>query len=288
MRGMILPHGDAKRLALLPPPALAGIVRYFHIECASGGEVLVPATPCPDITFFIAGGSRLVLGEGQGPLMDRPMLGGPQTAPVLAHWEPGTTFISAMFEPSQFGRLFDADLVELRNSLVPVAEYLPHLPVREVEDKLRASDDPYHWVALLSDWLLGLLARRSARIRPAFELPSGMLFQPTEDIASRCGLSVRQLERSMLASYGQNLRDGRRMARYVRALSMILLLPPQRGLLTRIAMDCGYHDQAHMIRDFIHFTGRRPGSLLEEDDGSGLLRLFRYEDPHRQVVTAQI
>ncbi|WP_256081312.1 AraC family transcriptional regulator [Massilia sp. YIM B04103] len=287
MRGMILPHGDAKRLALLPPPSLAGIVRYFHIECASGGTVLIPATPCPEITFFIAGGSRQMLGAGLGQLMDRPMLGGPQTMPALAHWEAGTTFISAMIEPGQFGRLFDADLVELRNFPVLVEEYLPHLPIRELEDGLRASGDPGQWLALLSGWLLGLLAQRAGRIRPAFALPAGMLFQPTEEIARRCGLSVRQLERGMLASYGQSLRDERKMRRYVRALSMMLSLPPRRGLLTRIAMDCGYHDQAHMIRDFLHFTGRRPGSLLDDDDGSGLLRLFRYEEPHRQVVTGQ-
>ncbi|MBB3119284.1 helix-turn-helix domain-containing protein [Pseudoduganella violacea] len=275
-------------MALLPPPSLAGIVRYFHIECASGGEVLVPATPCPEITFFIAGGSRLMLEAGLGPLIDRPMLGGPQTVPALVHWEAGTTFISALIEPGQFGRLFDADLVELRNFPVPVEAYLPHLPIRELEDGLRASRDPHYWLTLLSDWLLGLLAQRAGRVRPAFALPPGMLFQPTDDIATRCGLSVRQLERGMLASYGQSLRDERKMWRYVRALSMMLSLPPRRGLLTRIAMDCGYHDQAHMIRDFIHFTGRRPGSLLEEDDGSGLLRLFRYDDPHRQVVTGQV
>ncbi|NVD99169.1 AraC family transcriptional regulator [Massilia sp. BJB1822] len=278
-------------MALLPPPSLAGIVRYFHIECASGGTVLIPATPCPEITFFIAGGSRLMLGTGLGPLLARPMLGGPQTVPALVHWEAGTTFISALIEPGQFGRLFDADLVELRNVPVLVEEYLPHLPIRELEDGLRASDDPHHWLTLLSDWLLSLLARRADRIRPAFELPPGMLFQPTEDIARRCGLSVRQLERGMLASYGQSLRDERKMRRYVRALSMMLSLPPRRGLLTRIAVDCGYHDQAHMIRDFIHFTGQRPGSLLALEGGEeegGLLRLFHYDDPHRQVVTGQI
>ncbi|UMR32821.1 AraC family transcriptional regulator [Massilia sp. MB5] len=276
-------------MALLPPPALAGIVRYFHIERGSGGEVLVPATPCPEITFFIAGGSRPMLGAHPGPLMDRPMLGGPQTVPALVRWEPGTTFISALIEPGQFGRLFDADLVELRNFPVLVAEYLPHLPTRELEDGLRASADPGQWLSLLSGWLLGLLAQRAGRIRPAFALPAGMLFQPAEEVARRCGLSLRQLERGMLASYGQSLRDERKMRRYVRALSMMLSLPPRRGLLTRIAMDCGYHDQAHMIRDFIHFTGRRPGSLLalEGAEEEGLLRLFRYDDPHRQVVAGQ-
>ncbi|UTY56242.1 AraC family transcriptional regulator [Massilia sp. erpn] len=272
-------------MALLPPPSLAGIVRYFHIECASAGTVLIPATPCPEITLFISGGSRPTLG---GPLFQRPMLGGPQTVPLLVNWEPGTTFICALIEPGQFGRLFDADLSELSDLPVPLDDFAPRQPTRELEDALRATGDSAAWLTLFADWLLTLLVQRAERVRPSFVLPPGMLFQPTEDIARRCGLSVRQLERNMLATYGQSLRDGRKMARYVRALALILSQPPRRGLLTRIAMDCGYHDQAHMIRDFIHFTGRRPGSLLEEDDGSGLLRLFRYEDPHRQVVTGQV
>lgn len=179
------------RLAIMPPAALAGVVRYFHIELHSPGAVLVPATPCPMLTFFIRGGSRFSQDGGRVRLLDQPFVTGPLVQHFPSVWEPGTTFIS-----------------------------------------------------------------------------------------------VRRLQRRVMASYGQSLRDGRRMMRYIRALSSMLGTPPRYGALTRVAVDSGYHDQAHMVRDFVQYTGLAPRALLAAaGDAAGALRLLRYDDASRAVVT---
>jgi AraC-like DNA-binding protein len=113
-----------------------------------------------------------------------------------------------------------------------------------------------------------------------------MLALSSEDIAGRFGISVRQLERRVMASYGQSMRDGRRMMRYIRALSRMVAAPLRHGGLTRVAVDCGYHDQAHMVRDFVQYTGMAPKALLAAAaDASGAMRLLRYDDASRVVVT---
>ncbi|MGW8390802.1 helix-turn-helix domain-containing protein [Pseudoduganella sp. HUAS MS19] len=280
------------RLAIAPPPGLAGVVRYFHIELYSPGAVLVPASPCAMLTFFIRGGSRFVDAGGRERLHAEPFVTGPLTRHFPAIWEPGTTFISAVIESGQFGRLFDMPLGELRDAVVPLADAAPDWRgAAALEEQLRASSDCAAWVALVGAWLLQRLGAREERLargQQPFVLPPALLALPTDEIATRYGISVRQLERRMMASYGQSIRDGRRMMRYIRALSRMIAVPLRHGGLTRLAVDCGYHDQAHMVRDFVLFTGLAPKALLEAaGDASGALRLLRYDQASRAIVTRE-
>jgi len=278
------------RLAILPPAALAGVVRYFHVEHFSPGVVLVPASPCPMLTFFVRGGTRFAGPDGREQLQSTPFVTGPMSRHTPAVWEPGTTFISAVIEPSQFARLFDLPLAELRDAVVPMADAAPDWGgCTALEEGLRSGGDSAAWVALMSCWLLRRLADREETLRrgqPLFVLPPAMLALSSEDIAGRFGISVRQLERRVMASYGQSMRDGRRMMRYIRALSRMVAAPLRHGGLTRVAVDCGYHDQAHMVRDFVQYTGMAPKALLAAAaDASGAMRLLRYDDASRVVVT---
>ena len=280
------------RLAIAPPPRLAGVVRYFHVEMHSPGAVLVPASPCPMITFFIRGGSRFVDVDGRERTHSEPFVTGPLTQHFPAVWEPGTTFISAVIESGQFSRLFDVPLGELRDAVVPLADAAPGWRgVAALEEQLRAGGDPAGWIALFGDWLLQRAAAREvqlARGQGIFTLPPSLLALPTDQIATRFGISVRQLERRVMASYGQSIRDGRRMMRYIRALSRMIGTPLRHGGLTRLAVDCGYHDQAHMVRDFVQYTGMAPKALMAAAaDASGALRLLRYDDASRAIVTRE-
>ena len=279
------PAGAALRLALAPPPALSGLVHHFHIEYASAGRVVVPASPLAQLTFFIAGGSLLPPDQGCRRLLDQAFVCGPMSRAIPAEWQPGTTFVSALIEPSRFSGLFGVPLNELLNLPVPLDDAVPGLPYRELQEALLAAPHAAAWVELISDWLLRLAARREAALRAAFRLPAALLFSPAETIAREHGISVRQFERRFLAAYGQNLRESRRLARYARALGMMLSGPQPlpRGQLTRIAMDAGYHDQAHMVRDFTELLGQAPGSLLAGPE-AGELRLLRYDEPSRQAV----
>lgn len=277
----------AMRLALLPPARLAGVVRYFHVEFSSPGAVLVPATPCPMITFFVRGGSRFSGVDGVMRVHSEPFVTGPMTAPFPAVWEAGTTFVSAVLEAGQFGRLFDVPLAELRNAVLPLADVAPDWPLAALQDTLLARAGSQHWAAAMGDWLVQRLARREGGT-PPFALPPSMLALPSAEIAARCGISLRSLERRFLASYGQNIRDSRRMMRYIAALSRLIAAPLRHGALTRLAADCGYHDQAHMVRDFVQYTGLAPRALLAgAQDAAGELRLLRYDGRSRAIVTAE-
>lgn len=284
MNGDRLP-GPARSLCA-PPAALRHLVRYFHVERAGAGRVLIPASPNPMVTFFIAGGSVVQAPDGAVHAYDQPFISGPVTVSFEARWLPGTSFISAVCEPSRFGALFGIDIGDVRDRPLALATAAPWVGAEAVEQDLRAGANPAEWIDTLGAWLLALANKREAALRAAFALPGAMLFNPAIEIASRIGVSVRQLERNHRAAYGMTLGESRRMARYVAALALMIRSPGRRGLLTGIAGSAGYHDQAHMNRDFRQILGIAPGTLVGAgaDPAGDVLRLLRYEAAESSVI----
>ncbi|HEY0062215.1 MAG TPA: helix-turn-helix domain-containing protein [Telluria sp.] len=261
------------RMAFAPPAALARMVRYFHVECDSAGAIVVPASPWATVSFFIRGGSG---GAGTLDGTDGPLLCGPLGKPFPGQWRAGTCFVAAQLEPRYLYLLFGVDAATMTDNPRNLIDVAPRLNIAQLEDTLQAGADPAAWVAALGDWLLRLLMV-DARGGEPFAVPRPLLGLSTRDLADQFGLSVRQLERRYLAAYGMPVRASRRMDRYVDAMAALLRGPLGHGGLTRIAVDAGYHDQSHMMRDFAHYTGMGPtalaGSVASEVPQ---LRLFRY------------
>lgn len=74
---------------------------------------------------------------------------------------------------------------------------------------------------------------------------------------SRMSLSLRQYRRRFEAEVGLPPKLFERIQRFQGALQRI-----GREPLVDIALECGYYDQAHLIRDFRQFTGNTPSQWL--------------------------
>lgn len=282
---MAIPHRATMSRSVLPAPAcLRGLVRYFHIEHNTGGQVKLPATPYPILSFFISGGAVTERADGTLQVFDEPFVSGPIMSAFNATWLPGTSFVSAVCEPARFGRLFGVSVHELRDQAPALSVLAPQLATRQVQDELQRHCGAAAWAQILGEWLLALAARQEERLRGAYELPGAALFAPVADIATQFGLSVRQLERNHLGTYGMTISESRRMARYTTALVLLMGQPQRRGVLTHIAASAGYHDQAHMIRDFNALLGITPGSVAGNGDMDASLRLLRYDERETRVI----
>jgi AraC-like DNA-binding protein len=51
--------------------------------------------------------------------------------------------------------------------------------------------------------------------------------------------------------------------------------------IARVAADCGYHDQSHLVRDFRAFTGLAPSQWLQRE-----LRNVQATPPDQRVPSA--
>jgi transcriptional regulator GlxA family with amidase domain len=99
--------------------------------------------------------------------------------------------------------------------------------------------------------------------------------QPPQRLAQRFGVGLRQFERRFVSVYGQNLRDMRRLARFVNALTVVMTGGEPAGQLAQIAVDLGYFDQPHMTRDFVELAGVTPGRLIDSA-ADPALRVMEY------------
>jgi AraC-like DNA-binding protein len=87
-----------------------------------------------------------------------------------------------------------------------------------------------------------------------------------EDVAAAVEVSPRQLERLFLAQVGLGPKRLARITRFHAAIARLADAPPASW--SRIALRCGYYDQAHLIRDFREFADAPPGSFLSGGEHS--------------------
>jgi len=103
-----------------------------------------------------------------------------------------------------------------------------------------------------------------------------------DSLAADAGISPRQLERRFLDAVGLGPKRLARILRFQRVFRAIESEPAPaasgsasngyRPNWAAVAVDCGYYDQAHLIRDFHQFAGQTPSVLLSAD--AELTRIF--------------
>jgi len=79
-----------------------------------------------------------------------------------------------------------------------------------------------------------------------------------KNISGRHAMSERYIQRLFQAAVGLTPRTFYKIQRFNKSLELV------KGMklsLTSVAYDCGYHDQAHFIREFREFTGLKPSEV---------------------------
>lgn len=82
-------------------------------------------------------------------------------------------------------------------------------------------------------------------------------------LAQLAGIGRRQLERAFLVELGLRPKSFLRLLRFQGVFAAV----PRGGAIdwAGLALDCGYADQSHLIRDFRSFSGETPASLLRSE-----------------------
>ena len=95
-----------------------------------------------------------------------------------------------------------------------------------------------------------------------------------DGLAVALGVSLRTLERRFAADVGIPAKSLASVLRFRRVLKAF---ETSAVAWTDLAMDCGYYDQSHLIRDFKRFTGRAPRAYLLEARSLSSLRIASTE-----------
>lgn len=250
-----------------PGEALAPFVRTFEIlEAGEAAEkVLVPETGLI-LGFRYAGSSSLVEGAGLLKVPDQVVTGLRVTARRMAT-AAGSGIVLAKFREGAAGAFFDPPLHQLFGATLPLEALTDPGTVEAASARIRAARNHRERVAALEQFLLWQRARRDWRADPAVGAalraihadPAALRVAP---LAKSLGLSVDGLEKRFRRSVGASPKQVASILRLRRALGAHRPGTP----LTRLALDAGYYDQAHFIRQVVAAVGMAPRAFLQAGD----------------------
>ncbi len=132
---------------------------------------------------------------------------------------------------------------------------------RDLPDRLREERTPERILAALE----AEVTRRAAR---ALEPDPGMVWAldelergaPVASVVKRLGMSDTRFVRRFETWVGLTPKRYARLRRFRRAVELARVGQPESW--ADVAAQCGYYDQAHLIRDFSQFSGETPTRYL--------------------------
>jgi AraC-like DNA-binding protein len=252
----------------MPDPRLAGHVEgpYVGYVEQAAGPMRRQQVPFAGVPLIISFGPKIDILDPQHP----------------GHWQPYRSFVAGLFDrfvlteyagaqhgvqmnftPIGAARFLGLPLGELVNRVVDLEDILGSL-VRRLAVQLAEAPG---WAARFTI-LDRFIAARLADARPVApfvawaweQLAESDGGRPIGALAAEIGCSRKHLIHGFRAELGLPPKTVARILRFQRVTDLI-----KRGNGVRwaeIAQDCGYYDQAHLIRDFREFADSTPGEFL--------------------------
>ncbi|GAB3022292.1 helix-turn-helix domain-containing protein [Spirosoma pulveris] len=259
----------------LPSPALRGYVRQFQIVgCLFPQSMTVlPVKPYwpraeNSLAFYPKDPEKIEYGFG-GNHLSKPCstLNGQYSIVTNRHVGRDFMVFQVKFQPGALHRLTGIPSHELTNSFVD-AEAVFSMEIRRVNERLSYTRQYTEMIPIVEDFLMYLISRAKERgMRPIDKVSHFMLQHPSrvslDWLADQACLSQRQFYRQFLEREGVSPKLYARIARFEQAMKLKNAQPTKDWL--SVALDLGYYDYQHLVRDFREFTNLSPNAFLMQE-----------------------
>src|SRR5687767_10034663 len=254
------------------PPPLAHWVKTIWYAQGTRAEFDAPEPIVPDgcveIIFNLA--DPFADHRGAQPL---DLLAGQMTGPVTAVATGDVDLIGVRFRPGRAGAALRTPMWELRDRLIAASSVMPGAAqlVEELRDVVRERRIA-HLAAALARRFASRRMPSTGAIDHALALMESRRGNVAIDrIARTVGITRRHLERRFKDEVGLGAKHIARIMRVHAALALMQRQPILSG--AEISAQCGYSDQAHLIRECRTLTGRTPARLVTAERSlAGLMR----------------
>lgn len=245
-----------------------------HIECIwlleSCGEP-ISASPqrllpdgCVELILNFSDLFREHKEGSQSNLQPRRFVVGQMTRPMLVSPTGRVQILGIRFAPGGTLPFFSCPPGELTNSIAPLADVATALE-KELSGRIYEARDWTEKIRLLETALIKCLLSAKhgpASLQGAISRIIRAGGQTSVDLlANDLGISGRQLERRFLNEVGLG---PKLLCRILRFQQVFRAVENADSNWAKIAADCGYYDQAHLIRDFRQFAEQTPALLFEQ------------------------
>lgn len=250
-----------------PTPSMSRFVECFWtLDNDDDGGHLEPERILPDgcVEMILNFGAqfRELRDDGLEETQPRHFLVGQMTRPMLIAANGSVELIGIRFHPGGTLPFFKIPMSELTNQVVEL-----HALSRDLESDLvtrvgecRSLEGK---VATLQTLLLKRVSDkdRAQIMSLAQRIVARHGRVSIDQLAVNAGISSRQLERRFLREVGVG---PKLLCRIMRFQQVFRALDRNDSGWAGVAADCGYYDQAHLIRDFQQFARQAPSVLLAQ------------------------
>ncbi len=247
-----------------PGPALQPYVECVWTisgaRAARAPERVVP-DGCPELIVHLGNPFARRTG-GRWVVQPRVFLAGTLSRPWLLRPGPRVDTVGIRFRAGETRALLPVPMARAADRELPLARIVGRGATAALVRSLRAARTPARRFAAAEEWLTARAAE--ARPRRATSTAAVALIREgggrarIDAVARSLGWSRRRVERSFLRDLGIRPKV---YARIVRLNAVLATLDDaQRARAVDIALDAGYFDQAHLLRDFRLLAGRTPRS----------------------------
>ena len=255
-------------LEILPRPPLNKFVECFWtLESDPASEPCLAERILPDgcAELILNFGARFSEHNEDGAQKLQPLhyFVGQMTQPILIMPTGVVQLIGIRFQPGGTIPFFRQPMHELTNRVVPL-DQLGAAFERELIARVLDKPSLPEKIAALEQWLGERIhdCKFDSWLLPLTSRIVGWGGRVSVDeLASAAGVSGRQLERRFLRDVGLGPKQ---LCRILRFQQVFRVVEQVNACWSAVAVDCGYYDQAHLIRDFREFAGQTPAVLLAQ------------------------
>jgi AraC-like DNA-binding protein len=261
-----------------PDPDVAGVVvEYWEVEgrLAPFREKVLP-NGCLEVMIDLGPAHRLI-DRGRSTVWDRSWFSGLHERAIEIESDSGTHLVSARLSPPGAYAAFGEAAARAANSVLDL-ESFAGAGAAALRADLLAASTPAHRFAILESFLRD---RRSSHAASSFvaaavaqiDREHGRL--RVSEIHEALGVSRKHLTLTFTREIGVAPKSYARIRRFVWTLDQ--LRQSDSVDWAALAVDAGYADQSHLVRDFRRVAGARPTEFLRarSPDNTALLEEAR-------------
>ncbi len=244
-----------------PSPLLAPYVKQYWL--------LKTAADSAEIRTVPTGMTNLVFHRGNRPFSlrndafhPRAFLCGQERTFSDLRYHGQVNMISVVFRPAGARAFFDLP-VDRSADLCLSASDLEDKDFSALEASLTNTQEDDVCILLIERFLLNRLSSLAAHNLKRIESTIDLINSGQTNVsclASAACLSTKQFDRVFSEYVGARPKEFSRTVRFQRALHLLETVP--KISFTRLAFECGYFDQSHLIKEFRAFSGYTPGEYL--------------------------